>query len=109
MIPWKKPMRGGNVKLSLPGQPIRSGQGERTDDRSECAEFGEKFCVLWSTAGYLAQSCLVPCLAALFSLLFIFLHRGRSLFPAVLNSKRTMTDKQVSEQREQELGEVNGN
>jgi hypothetical protein len=51
----------------------------KADVRSECAEFGEKFCVLWSTAGYLAQSCLVPCLAALFSLLFIFLHRGMSL------------------------------
>jgi hypothetical protein len=54
--------------------------------RSECAEFGEKFCVLWSTAGYLAQSCLVPCLAALFSLLFIFLHRGTSLVPHTINS-----------------------
>ncbi|TYJ54022.1 hypothetical protein B9479_005356 [Cryptococcus floricola] len=44
--------------------------------RSECQQFGEKFCVLWSTAGYAAQSSLVPCLASLFSLLFIFLHRG---------------------------------
>jgi hypothetical protein len=34
--------------------------------------------VLWSTAGYAAQSSLVPCLISLISLLFIFLHRGRS-------------------------------
>ncbi|EIW67364.1 hypothetical protein TREMEDRAFT_69815 [Tremella mesenterica DSM 1558] len=45
--------------------------------RSECAQFGEQFCVLWSTAGYAAQSALVPCLVGLFSLLFIFLHRGQ--------------------------------
>ncbi|ODN92843.1 hypothetical protein L198_05640 [Cryptococcus wingfieldii CBS 7118] len=45
--------------------------------RSECEQFGEKFCVLWSTAGYAAQSSLVPCLASLLSLLFIFLHRAR--------------------------------
>ncbi|ODO06555.1 hypothetical protein I350_03910 [Cryptococcus amylolentus CBS 6273] len=45
--------------------------------RSECQQFGETFCVLWSTAGYAAQSSLVPCLASLFSLLFIFLHRAR--------------------------------
>jgi hypothetical protein len=44
--------------------------------RSECEQFGEKFCVLWSTAGYAAQLSLVPCLASLISLLFIFLHRG---------------------------------
>ncbi|WVQ82018.1 hypothetical protein IAT38_004146 [Cryptococcus sp. DSM 104549] len=44
--------------------------------RSECQQFGEKFCVLWSTAGYSAQLSLVPCLASLISLLFIFLHRG---------------------------------
>ncbi|WVF72655.1 hypothetical protein IAT40_007473 [Kwoniella sp. CBS 6097] len=45
--------------------------------RSECQQFGEKFCVLWSTAGYAAQLSLVPCLASLISLLFIFLHRGQ--------------------------------
>lgn len=45
--------------------------------RSECEEFGQKFCVLWSTAGYAAQSSLVPCLISLISLLFIFLHRGQ--------------------------------
>ncbi|WRT68275.1 uncharacterized protein IL334_005251 [Kwoniella shivajii] len=45
--------------------------------RSECQQFGEKFCVLWSTAGYSAQLSLVPCLASLISLLFIFLHRGQ--------------------------------
>ncbi|RSH81418.1 hypothetical protein EHS25_006950 [Saitozyma podzolica] len=45
--------------------------------RSECEQFGEKFCVLWSTAGYAAQLSLVPCLASLISLLFIFLHRGQ--------------------------------
>ncbi|WVO22921.1 uncharacterized protein IAS62_004264 [Cryptococcus decagattii] len=44
--------------------------------RSECQQFGEKFCVLWSTSGYAAQLSLVPCLASLISLLFIFLHRG---------------------------------
>jgi hypothetical protein len=82
----------------------------RTDDRSECAEFGEKFCVLWSTAGYLAQSCLVPCLAALFSLLFIFLHRGMSIFsPRPQESEEDMADVQVNERPEQEQGEVNGN
>nr|ODN86355.1 hypothetical protein L203_04057 [Cryptococcus depauperatus CBS 7841] len=48
----------------------------RHDIRSECQQFGEKFCVLWSTAGYSAQLSLVPCLASLISLLFIFLHRG---------------------------------
>jgi hypothetical protein len=57
------------------------------DHRSECAEFGEKFCVLWSTAGYLAQSCLVPCLAALFSLLFIFLHRGELPFSVPISGE----------------------
>ncbi|KAK8854900.1 hypothetical protein IAR55_003639 [Kwoniella newhampshirensis] len=45
--------------------------------RSECQLFGEKFCVLWSTSGYAAQLSLVPCLASLISLLFIFLHRGQ--------------------------------
>ncbi|WWD18951.1 hypothetical protein CI109_103408 [Kwoniella shandongensis] len=45
--------------------------------RSECQQFGEKFCVLWSTSGYAAQLSLVPCLASLISLLFIFLHRGQ--------------------------------
>lgn len=45
-------------------------------DRTECERLGEKTCVLWSTAGYAAQLSLVPCLAALISLLFIFLHRG---------------------------------
>ena len=49
--------------------------------RSECAEFGEKFCVLWATAGYSAQLSLVPCLLSLISLLFIFLHRGSSVYP----------------------------
>lgn len=70
------------MNRSLPGESSNSlpvVKRKPTDYRSECAEFGEKFCVLWSTAGYLAQSCLVPCLAALFSLLFIFLHRGMSL------------------------------
>ena len=47
------------------------------DGRSECQEFGESFCVLWSTSGYAAQLSLVPCLMSLFSLLFIFLHRGQ--------------------------------
>lgn len=50
-------------------------------DRSECAEFGEMFCVLWSTAGYAAYLSLVPCLASLVSLLFIFLHGGMPLPP----------------------------
>lgn len=45
--------------------------------RSECQLFGERFCVIWSTSGYLAQLSLVPCLLALCSLLFIFLHRGQ--------------------------------
>lgn len=44
--------------------------------RSECAQFGEGFCVAWSTAGYTVQLALVPCFFALISLLFIFLHRG---------------------------------
>ena len=44
--------------------------------RSECAEFGEGFCIIWASAGYSAQLSLVPCLAALVSLLFIFLFRG---------------------------------
>lgn len=47
--------------------------------RSECTEFGETFCVLWATAGYSAQLALVPCLASLISLLFIFVHRGQLL------------------------------
>nr|XP_018261348.1 uncharacterized protein I303_05786 [Kwoniella dejecticola CBS 10117]OBR83506.1 hypothetical protein I303_05786 [Kwoniella dejecticola CBS 10117] len=46
--------------------------------RSECQQFGEKFCVLWSTSGYAAQLSLVPCLASLISLLFIFLHRAKA-------------------------------
>ncbi|KAL7423489.1 hypothetical protein Q5752_001069 [Cryptotrichosporon argae] len=44
--------------------------------RSECAQFGEPFCVLWSTAAYAAQLSLVPALGALIALAFIFLHRG---------------------------------
>jgi len=45
--------------------------------RSECEELGETFCVLWDSAGYSAQLALVPCLFALVSLLFIFLHQGQ--------------------------------
>ena len=62
----------------MPGFPleVRHLKGS-TDVRSECQEFGESFCVLWSTGGYAAQLSLVPCLLSLFSLLFIFLHRGQ--------------------------------
>lgn len=43
---------------------------------SECRQFGQKFCVLWSTAGYAAQLSLVPCVISLFALLFISLGGG---------------------------------
>ncbi|WOO82668.1 uncharacterized protein LOC62_04G006150 [Vanrija pseudolonga] len=54
-------------------------QCERFPTRSECAQFGEGFCVAWSTAGYTVLLALVPCFFALISLLFIFLHRGKRL------------------------------
>ncbi|ORX38662.1 hypothetical protein BD324DRAFT_650011 [Kockovaella imperatae] len=61
--------------------PVTDGEGEGWQcqdfpSRSECAEFGEKFCVLWSTSGYSAQLSLLPCALSLLSLLFIFLKRG---------------------------------
>ena len=56
----------------------------RLMDSTECAQFGEGFCILWSTAGYAAQLSLVPCLASLFSLMFIFLYRGELRFRIIL-------------------------
>ncbi|BEI86025.1 hypothetical protein CcaverHIS002_0603120 [Cutaneotrichosporon cavernicola] len=56
--------------------------------RSECAKFGERFCVLWSSAGYAAQLALVPCFFALVSLLFIFLHRGQRTARAYARRKQ---------------------
>jgi len=38
---------------------------------SECHQFGQGFCTLWSTAGYAAQLSLVPCLISLIVLLMI--------------------------------------
>ncbi|GHJ87052.1 hypothetical protein NliqN6_3454 [Naganishia liquefaciens] len=38
---------------------------------SECERFGQKFCILWSTAGYAAQLALAPCVVALIALLVI--------------------------------------
>ncbi|CAK9779589.1 hypothetical protein CC85DRAFT_288002 [Cutaneotrichosporon oleaginosum] len=62
-----------------PWGPVKRGpwECESFPTRSECAQFGESFCVLWSSAGYAAQLALVPCLFAVVSLLFIFLHRGQ--------------------------------
>ncbi len=64
----------------IPHDPIENEGGgwecQPFPSRSECQQFGEKFCVLWSTAGYTAQLSLVPCLASLISLLFIFIYRG---------------------------------
>lgn len=45
-------------------------------NQSECKLFGEGFCVLWSTAGYMAQLSLVPCVISLIVLLIISLGGG---------------------------------
>ncbi|ORY35399.1 hypothetical protein BCR39DRAFT_509279 [Naematelia encephala] len=76
------PLPSSDVLYTMPelGTIDNEGDGWQCQEfptRSECAEFGEKFCVLWSTAGYSAQLSLVPCLVSLVSLLFIFLHRGQ--------------------------------
>ena len=81
--------------------------------RSECAEFGEQFCVLWATAGYAAYLSLVPCLASLIGLLFIFLHRGMSYLSSDVDSwTKSMYAEgkdQVNGRREQKRGVSNGN
>ncbi|WVQ74755.1 hypothetical protein IAR50_004360 [Cryptococcus sp. DSM 104548] len=78
-LPDVETLGGGGIEGPIGHPSEGDGHGWVCQDfptRSECQQFGEKFCVLWSTAGYAAQSSLVPCLASLFSLLFIFLHRG---------------------------------
>ena len=74
--------------------------------RTECERLGEKTCVLWSTAGYAAQLSLVPCLAALISLLFIFLHRGELI--VIVHPTRRLILKVIAAQ-EQRRGDSNGN
>lgn len=43
---------------------------------SECERLGQKFCILWSTAGYAAQLALAPCVVALIALLVITIGLG---------------------------------
>ncbi|KAJ9101776.1 hypothetical protein QFC21_003115 [Naganishia friedmannii] len=76
----KQLINDGITTTGLEDTPI-DGEGDNWNctpfpQSSECERLGQKFCILWSTAGYAAQLALAPCVVALIALLVITLGLG---------------------------------